>query len=111
MTTVDVVAFIRARLDEDEAAARMAAKARYSLYGKVRALVDQDNASAEERLMALHDPARVLRQVEALRRVVAMHYGEHDCAELKWRDPWCPTLRLLTSLWSDHPEYQEGWTP
>ncbi|WP_406500043.1 DUF6221 family protein [Streptomyces sp. NBC_00846] len=46
--------------------------------------------------VALHDPARVLREVEAKRRILARHA----------RDPWpCHNLRDLASPYTDHSDF------
>ena len=55
----------------------------------------------------------MLRQIEARRRVVEMHSGDHVCA-LRDRDEvpdpgWCPTLRVLAEPYDAHPDYDEGW--
>jgi hypothetical protein len=68
--------------------------------------------------IARHDPARVLAEVEAKRRIVAEHpdyggYGE-SCATCAESDvdlaPYpCPTLRALASVYRDHPGFREEW--
>ncbi len=46
--------------------------------------------------MTLHDPARILREVEAKRRILARHA----------RDPWpCHDLPDLASPYADHPDF------
>lgn len=95
----DLVAFVLARAAEREAEARIRERA-WSLW-----------------LVAI-SPEFVLRAVAAVRGIVEEHplgedgycgdgLGLHGC---KWRHP-CPTLRHLASVDSDHPDYQEGWTP
>lgn len=132
----DVAAFIRARLDEDGQLARAASRDgeawAYTGTGVYVAGTNHPIAVGpwdgelpdEGPHIARHDPARVLRQVEAMRATVQLHSGVHECPEWNWLDPdfpddpretvtgWseeCPTLRALSSIWSDHPEYQEGW--
>lgn len=79
--------------------------------------------------IARHDPARVLAEVKAKRRIVELHAhrdGPHECPEWKWRDPdhpedpwetetgWaaaCLTLRLLASVYAEHPGYRSEWAP
>lgn len=77
--------------------------------------------------IARHDPARVLREVTAKRRVLAAverwrdpHPGL-DCTNDD--DPWAPcelhaaatgrldpyVLVLLAGCWSDHPDYDQAW--
>lgn len=68
--------------------------------------------------IAAHDPARVLREIEAKRRILAAHEREPmpkgdsaDCAQC-WGAVWpCSTLRLLALPFADRPGYQEGWAP
>jgi hypothetical protein len=92
--TDDIAAFLRARLDEDEAVAE-------------------------------HEPARVLREVEAMQAVVELHGRAHSCpAYDQYGDgpgyvepaPWqvvtcCDTLRCLAAIWGSHPDYRAEWAP
>lgn len=136
----DLTAFVSARLDEDEAAARkmadMLASADASLEPVIAVCFD-DGASGNaydwnpwDRI-ADYDPARALREVAAKREIVAAHHPEtpskygHDVlrcavcqtergvwAEDRHADPWpCQTLRALASPWSDHPDYRAEWAP
>lgn len=78
----DLVAFLRARLDEDEAW-----------------VVDGDCPCPEGGLIP-NCPERVLREVEAKRRLVGW-------AETK-------ALYVLTALalpYADHPDYRQEWRP
>ena len=120
----DIVAFLRARLDEDEAAARAIAE-------QVAASPD---SSAEIGLahpdlaigdcpsyLGDYDPARVRADVEAKRRIVAEHVCPcpdpdcGDCSACSGRhhaDPTpapCTTLRMLALPFADHPDYDEAW--
>ena len=68
--------------------------------------------------IAAHDPARVLREIEAKRGIIAAHERRPmpkgdtaDCAHC-WGAVWpCPTLRLLALPYADKPGYQESWRP
>jgi hypothetical protein len=76
--------------------------------------------------IALHDPARVLRQVVAHRAILARHKpvpGEehivcdidsfvgHDDTEGLYGDPYpCADVRALASIYSDRPGYDPSWT-
>ncbi|QIP87619.1 hypothetical protein GLX30_30365 [Streptomyces sp. Tu 2975] len=153
----DLVAFLRARLDEDEAIAR--GTARPLNWHQGPGDDDPEWVSDEMVLMwppefhtpyeqdkhwrgltadpaglaahiARHDPARVLVEVEAKRRILDEHQeGTLGCAvcaapedfdedsegnaewsrAAKW---WpCPTLRLLALPYAYHPEYREEWRP
>jgi len=66
--------------------------------------------------IALHDPARVLRQVEAGRKILAehvpvRHQGRLMCATcLAACTFWpCPTLLALAAVHRDHPDWREDW--
>ena len=71
------------------------------------------------RHIAAHDPARVLREVEAKRRIVEQHrpvgYGGVCLSLCHTRAPgqpqtWpCLTLRLLALPYADRDGYQEAW--
>jgi hypothetical protein len=114
--------FITARLDEDEAAARE------SYYEGQHWLSEEEGVyrwpddepvhiadrKADARHIARHDPARVLREVEAKRKILAEHGGEHDPCDA--HDAWfrsitCATLRQLGTEFSGHPDYLEEWKP
>ena len=143
---MDIVEFLRARLDEDEAVARTASPGGWT-YGDVESvaggmLYDEsrtigsvfyeqpgdhdgaivrhllsDEADANGRHIARNDPARVLREVEARRAILAIHeyewLGPDDAA---WKgcpvdvEDWpCRTVRALASVYADHPDYDPEW--
>lgn len=59
--------------------------------------------------VALNDPAHVLRQVKAIRRIV------ESCEYFMWEysrpDPCASSvLEGVASQWSDHPDFQKEWT-
>jgi hypothetical protein len=157
---VSLVEFLRQRLDEDEQIAQAANPppwrlrpagtehrlAEHVIFGgsypgdpeKLRQVADLEAAwerAANAEHIARHDPARVLRQVEVLRRVVDCHkhtysdaVGErprHGCEVCHvegdfvigggWSeldpDGWCETIRLLTLPYADHPDYNPAWQP
>lgn len=63
--------------------------------------------------IARHDPARVLAEVEAKRRIVegAPSNGgvfDDDAPDGIREDPWW-VLRHLASVYADHPDYREEW--
>lgn len=72
-----------------------------------------------------HDPARVLRDIKAKRLIVEEHapvpalgagLGCEICVATPSWGPEvvsgpCTTLRLLASVYSDHPDYREAWRP
>lgn len=67
--------------------------------------------------IARHDPARVLREVDAKRRIVALHSDPHggdpSCSSIDYPESAedCETLRLLALPYADHPDYEERWRP
>lgn len=75
--------------------------------------------------IARHDPDRVLREVEAKRRLVDRHRPDREypewCAACRQPEPgWeygipeefpCTTLRLLALPYADHPDYRPDWAP
>lgn len=138
---MELIDFLRARLDEDKAAALAAdvkqgdpdwwvsevkatAGERFTVrsrqanrpiarvtrldgYEGEPAGVLDGRAVAEH--IARHDPARVLRQVAALRRIVD-GCAEDVLAVIRPRyAEW--VLCALAGTWADHPDYDPAWTP
>lgn len=119
--SADLVAFLRGRLDDDEAAARGCESPppwSAATHGSDSWIVtdadgdpliyDEGTPSlAEAAHIARHDPARVLREVEAKRAIVehAEFWSENDQDAMAW------VLRALAAVYSDHPDYQPGWKP
>jgi hypothetical protein len=137
--TSSLRSFIEARLAEDERAA-LAIKSELRIWlavggwpehcptkvvsGEVL-IVDDDADMATEVMphIARHDPARVFREVAAKRAILARHpvdpYGACEgCGYGRWDGdtPWvsdaeeCPELRIVASVWSDHPDYRTEWS-
>ncbi len=128
------MAFLKARLDEDEAAAKSAAHADgadwfvgssedadersilcegpSTLYAGLTAEYQVAGRIAEETAphIARHDPARVLREVEAKRRRLK-HWIEagRDADD----PPGYSYLAVLddASVYSGHPDYRQEWKP
>ncbi|GAA2484752.1 DUF6221 family protein [Streptomyces thermolineatus] len=149
--TDDLIAFLRARLDEDEAVAREAtagpwrsaptARHHATATGRTEEAVfaalpdkgavvvastgearEQQNLVNAEHIARHADPARVLREVEAKRRLLALHEpGEMEfvdgdvCMACDVRDEGphypCLTLRLIAAVYDQHPDYREDWRP
>lgn len=137
----EIVEFLRARLSEDEQAARSAATldgcdwTPFGLgaddfdrvEGASVTAVGYDMADASARHIARHDPARVLREVEAKRSIVDDHMDdegqcqrcldsdgiwEEDGKVIAYTQPYpCQTVRALAAAYSDHPDYREDWRP
>jgi len=130
----DLVQFLRARLDEDEALAREAPAGPWHIgnavdptqpcsvhmFPSVRLVADGLNWLVAEHI-ARHDPARVLREIDAKRKIAEQHrpvgYGDVCLSYCHTRTPsqpqtWpCLTLRLLALPFTDRPGYREEWRP
>ncbi|ONK09453.1 DUF6221 family protein [Streptomyces sp. MP131-18] len=141
----DLIAFLRARLDEDEAVARAAGAESWSamteetpdgenIYYTVetrkppRAVVESlaTGPSAEARIdhMGRHDPARVLAEVDAKRRIAKLYEdherldretfeveGQHARSLSSLRAAYWDACRHLALPYADHPDYRQEWTP
>lgn len=134
-----LVEFLRARLDEDEKAANLASERASRGWwvgddGKTLGYwVHESEAPDKPPVLgpqivahvARHDPARVLREVEAKRRIIDLHrpVGKRStgsgggtvkdcqiCDHFPAQFP-CLTLRLLALPYADHPLYREEWAP
>jgi len=101
---MDLAEFVAARLDEDEAAAN--------------AWLPVGNpTSAQREHIASADPGRMLREVEAKRKILALAAEADDIEEClifetATRPPQAGRVtigdkirRQLASAWSDHPDY------
>lgn len=145
--TDDLVAFLRARYDE------AAADAEATLWDgsgntpdwalPASATLDTGgdtihvNDAMVARHIARHDPAHVLRDIEAKRAIVDAHDRVWLTTNWRWvnlgshtekmpfpicksctpdtqlpEQSWpCPTLRHLSAVYDQHPDYQETWRP
>jgi hypothetical protein len=121
----DLITFLRARLDEDEQAAAAAAgqqtyydwevrEAEPHEQPEVRAtgtsyqvVSGVDDSTAEH--IARHDPARVLREVEAKRRLI--QWCVWMVGDFRGSDVWKDVLPLLALPYADHPDYRDEWRP
>ncbi len=150
----DLVAFLNARLDEDEAAAKAATsgpwqwdrREEYGEWGdrgpKLMSLtatwmspegtgpypvtvvsgygydaygIGVEDADAAH--IARHDPARMLREVEAKRKILAEYERTRADRKAHPRDlPLAGALlavhgvvRALAAVYSDHPEFDDAW--
>jgi hypothetical protein len=133
----DLVVWLRAQLDEDERVARAAgvsaSGSRWHVADRGAVIVrgddgmvvvfDEGSPSGEEaEHIARWDPARVLAEVDAKRRILDVHPGDDEvsgqvfCGDgiglvgCKWAYP-CPTIRLLALPFADRPGYRAEWRP
>ena len=131
----DLVTFLNARLDEDEAAAKAATVGPwefegddptddeiYSVHDGIADLVGvavaftRDRQVANGQHMARHDPARTLREVEAKRAIIAeagriaqsasMYPNQGNAAALIAMQT---VLKILAAEDRDHPDYRQEW--
>lgn len=130
--TDDIVAFIRARLDEDADLVETIREGGFHAptwtsqpneEGTWPILCEPDDSTPigyitdgrwEIQHVARHDPARVLRGVEAKRRIVAeceYNINYHLAVGARAVLLATVTLKLLASEWSDHADYQQEWAP
>ena len=131
--TDDLVAFLRARLDDDEQVARAATPGPWMwIAGRVyqeaelgRVVVPTDDLDRglvepeDLKHIARHDPARVLREVDAKRQILnayewALAHPHKDDETGYWvRKGETSTLaedvRLLASVYADHPDFRDEW--
>jgi hypothetical protein len=124
----ELVQFLRARLDDDESYARNsfgdhngAGPEWHELWSEALNIGDDEdlvmtNDSQVSRFMERHDPARVLREVEARRRIVYLAVqvpsltGKFDLFDNS-RDGWAEVLKQLAVSYSDHRDYRAEWRP
>lgn len=115
----DLVAFLRARLDEDEARAKpLIAEDDVYRWSDVHSDVEWFLAAGGPQAHEFALAAQVLREVAAKRAILdhhkpIRHEGRtmcHSClgAVLSWP---CPTLQHLATVYSDHPDYRPEWKP
>ncbi|WP_141582426.1 DUF6221 family protein [Actinomadura sp. WMMA1423] len=129
---MDLVEFLRARLDRDEQIARACSESPWKASpsgtvstdtvgtgtdGPAYVATAENDAYAEH--IARHDPPRALAEVAAKRRIVddyekqAWILGQgHRTPELDAAQSVRETvLRLLVLTYAHHPAYQEEWRP
>ena len=131
--TADLVAFLRARLDEDQQRAKrgyysdthwelFTTTAHLKAWAAWRgyypreqwdvkandAIADAARDGIRERITA-HEAdrtARALREIEAHRRILDETWGGPD-----HEDMWLHHVRLLALPYADHEDYQPEWAP
>ncbi len=129
-----LIKFLRARLAEDEQAARaaigrlggewVAYGSRVEVAGDTRdaqvfeytVCFDEGSPSPEQAdHIARHDPARVLRDVEAKRRLLVQFELRGNSVRSVVRPStggvWDDLLRILALPYADHEDYRPEWRP
>lgn len=122
-----ITEFLNARYDEDEQVARAATPGHWGPSGH-SVLTSDDiefiEASRTDSVhIARHDPARALREITAKRALLRAHpfepYADEPsegfCAECQRGGSagvWpCPTVRIMSAVYADHPDYRQEWKP
>ena len=114
--TADLVAFLNARLDEDEAHARRGEEVFAAGWPDYQTF-DSPELTDAGRYLDHFGPARVLREVEAKRAILAEHQAVCKLADLTgqeigflgWYREW--VLKNVAAVYSDHPDYRPEWKP
>lgn len=116
--TLTLTDFLLARIAEDEAAARPGHEVVAPNGGPIWPV---DNGRDLWHLAI--DPARVLAECDAKRRIVARHYRDRrdECVGCGWTGPLddartgpgeeCPEMQDLALPYADHPDYRDEWKP
>lgn len=126
--TEPLVAFLKARLDEDEAAARRVDTS-WRQDGETGVILASDGRNAEECAAAYwtgiaehivrHDPRRVLADIAAKRLLIKEYEGEAWVSKQQghksgWTEGGLSARRTLleafAKVYDDHPDHQDKWT-
>jgi hypothetical protein len=110
---VTIVEFLRARIAEDEAAARESPNRRWLVQDDIITLYPEQEdegfmswpTRADARHAARWEPARVLREVAAKQAIIGRFEAAVDLGEPADPHP----LRALAAVYADHPDYNRAW--
>lgn len=97
---VTIVEFLTARYDDDEASECQ------QVHIEFGPGFEQTNHRGNPRKLA---------DIAAKRKIVYFHDGPHECSGPEDNCMWvldadeCPTVRVLASVYSDHPEHNPKW--
>lgn len=125
---MDLLSWLTAQLDHDEQVALGAARNSIGPTWTAVGLQSSYDVRVDDHI-ALHDPARVLRQVAAHRRTLGRHqsrskeWGIVDCSTCledtdstyqddpiaTWASWPCAEIRNVASIYSDRPGYDPSW--
>ncbi len=118
-----IVEFLEARIAEDELAAQAAVEvsADWQAYYDYRDVKDVEGhfvvqadslrpTMEQAAHIARQSPARVLRECEAKRAIIADYLRRDALGEVAARNAVEDVLRVLTTVYSDHPDYAGSWT-
>lgn len=143
----ELVKWLGQQLDEDERIARAASPGPWHVNAESDEVLAVDGITVAEGFalsgrqlrattehIAVHDPARVLREVDAKRRVLTRHCAAPVPPGNEWAEEYpycaahaykgpdgtavypvelekCPELRDLAAPYADRPGYRKGWAP
>ena len=121
MSSADLAGFLLARIEEDEAVARAASfqvhewlpgddAVREAISFGFHPVADVYDCREVADHIARFDPARVLAECEAKRRIIAAA-GPTDTWESDYAQGIDHAIRCLASVYSSHPDYREEWRP
>jgi hypothetical protein len=108
--SIDIAGFLRARLDEDEVAAR-AARARHPKShggGTLQAVTSLMASRAARALREVEADRRLLRDYLEVGEAFRVHGGEVFRAA---RDAYGRCVLHRASVYADHPDYRQEWKP
>ncbi|MCX4993825.1 DUF6221 family protein [Streptomyces longwoodensis] len=127
----ELVAWLRAQLDEDERTAQAASPGPWYVNAEHDEVMAVDDVTVAEGFalsgrqlratvdhIARHDPARVLREIDTKRRLLDLHRPyvpepNQSCLGCAGGIMFssCPVVRLLALSYTDRPGYREEWRP
>jgi hypothetical protein len=106
----DLVAFLKARLDEDEA--NWQREKAEGFGADTPWMVDRMlcEVEAKRAILAEHGPGYPVTYPEPSGQPTCgvCHAGGWDYEAAAWP---CLTVRILAAVYSDHPDYDESWKP
>lgn len=114
---------------EQESQRRFGGRIKVAIHSTVRGMRNYIDHSGNPHLynpemehIARHDPARVLREVQAKRAILALHTATdggsacEGCGTVGVCDDWvtddvndCPMLHALANVYADHPDFVAEW--
>lgn len=129
---MNIIDFLNARLNEDEASAKAAGSAPWvadlprsvnvdpkataankHAFQRQGHIASVENPGAQAHI-ARHHPARALREIEAKRKLVHecqeahQYYTQHPMAPAGEITGLHTAIKLAASVYADHPDYPEG---
>jgi hypothetical protein len=108
--TDTLIAFLRARLDEDDLTVREGSTSPDLVTGIPSSYAD---AAVATHITRFAKADRVLREIEAKRRILAdyeRYAAERRRAMGGWYDEGAsPIVAVLAAVYADHPDYKPEW--